>query len=353
MARTVFKTGDLIDATGKIALGHGAGGLMTRALIEFLTKDVANRLVAGGVGLDAWDDGATIPVDQTGSMLIVTTDGHTVDPLFFPGGDLGTLAACGTLNDVLVMGGKPVAITNAIIIEEGFSVEDLARLNDSFVRILNGAGVALVGGDTKVMPKGALNGVISVTTGIGFAAENEIILDSGAKQGDDVVVTGTIGDHGTALLATRKGLSFQTDIVSDVHLLNAEVAIIRKYSPTSMKDPTRGGIATVLNEIAGLSKVSIWLEEDAVPFQQATMSCCDALGLNPYELASEGRAVVTVPGGNGEALVSELRALPGCERAAVIGSVRAERPGKVLVKTRIGGTRILATPLGEPIPRVC
>jgi len=336
-----------------ITLSHGAGGLVTQSLIDFLVKNVLKKNVADGIGLLEMDDGATIPVRGTDIDVVVSTDGHTVHPLVFPGGDLGKLAVSGTANDVLMMNADPVAITNALIIEEGFPIAELKAINDSFVTTANDAGIAIIGGDTKVMPRGTLKGVISATTGIGFARKKDIVVDSGVQAGDDIVVTGTLGDHGTALLACRQGLSFDTELQSDVHVLIPEVGIIRQFSPHAMKDPTRGGLAMALNELASKSGVSLWIDEERVPFQQATISACEMLGLSPYELASEGRALVTCPEGNGEALVDLLRHLPEAKDAVVIGRAKSERPGKVLLKTTIGGTRILNAPLGEPIPRVC
>ena len=353
MPNAVTSDDERIDERGTITLAHGAGGLMTQALIDFLIKNVVHKNVSDGVGLVEMDDGATIPIPGTDLVTVVTMDGHTVDPLFFPGGDIGKLAVCGTANDVLMMNADPVAITHALIIEEGFSIADLKRINDSFVTTANDASIAIIGGDTKVMPRGTLKGVISATTGIGIARKSEIVLDSGVQPGDDIVVTGTLGDHGTALLACRQGLSFETALLSDVHVLVREVDIIRKFSPHAMKDPTRGGIAMALNELASKSGVSIWIDEPRVPFQQATISACEMLGLSPYELASEGRALVAVPEGNGDALVEALARIPEAQDAVVIGHARSERSGKVLLKTSIGGTRILNAPLGEPIPRVC
>ncbi len=353
MTNDTGSQGGSIDEAGVVTLSHGAGGLMTRNLIEYLVKNVAKKNVPNGVGLREMDDGATVPIPGTDQVVVITTDGHTVDPIFFPGGDLGKLAACGTANDVLMMNADPVALTHAIIVEEGFPIKDLKRINDSLVATANEWGIAIIAGDTKVMPKGTLKGVISVTTGIGIAKRGDIVLDSHVRPGDDVVVTGTLGDHGTALLAVRQGLSFDTELVSDVQVLANVVRVARKFAPRAMTDPTRGGLAVALNEIAEKSGVSIWIDEDKVPFQKATVAACEMLGLSPYELASEGRAVIVVPGGQGEALASALRKLPESKDAIVIGQASKERPGKVLVRTRVGGTRVLAMPLGEPIPRVC
>nr|MDO8108931.1 AIR synthase related protein [Candidatus Sigynarchaeota archaeon] len=218
MSRKQAKVEKLLDESGTITLSHGAGGLMTQALIEYLIKNVEKKNVPDGVGLVEMDDGATIPIPGSDWVIVVTSDGHTVDPIFFPGGDIGMLAVCGTINDVLMMNADPVALTHVLIIEEGFPIKDLKRINDSLVATANEWGIAIIGGDTKVMPKGTLKGVISATTGIGLARKSEIVLDAGVKPGDDIVVTGTLGDHGTALLACRQGLSFDTDLKSDVHV---------------------------------------------------------------------------------------------------------------------------------------
>ncbi|MEX2682805.1 MAG: hydrogenase expression/formation protein HypE [Candidatus Sigynarchaeota archaeon] len=345
--------GGSIDEAGSVTLAHGAGGLMTKDLIEFLIKNIAKKNVHGGIGLVEMDDGATVPIPGTDRVVVVTTDGHTVDPIFFPGGDLGKLAVCGTLNDLLMMNADPVALTHAIIVEEGFPIKELKRINDSLVSTANDWGIAIIAGDTKVMPRGTLRGVVSVTTGIGIAKRGDVIVDNGVQPGDDILVTGTLGDHGTALLAVREGLSFETELVSDVQVLANVVNIARKFKPRAMTDPTRGGLAVALNEIAAKSRVSIWIDEDKIPFQKATVAACEMLGLSPYELASEGRAVIAVPGGQGDALVAELRQLPEGKDAALIGHTAGEKPGKVFLRTRVGGTRILAMPLGEPIPRVC
>ncbi|MFX0099327.1 MAG: hydrogenase expression/formation protein HypE [Candidatus Hodarchaeota archaeon] len=348
-----FSTKDLIDLDGSVNISHGAGGILSQALIDFLIKSIKKKNLADGIGLKELDDGATIPIPNNDKLVVVSSDGHTVDPLIFPGGDLGKLSVCGAVNDILVMGADPIALTHVLIIEEGFSIKDLKALHDSFVNTVDEAGIAVIAGDTKVMPKGTLNGCISATTSIGFVDKKNLITDAGVQPGDDIVVTGTLGDHGMSLIACRKGMEFETDLISDVHLLNRVVDIARKYNPRAMKDPTRGGLAVALNDFASKSGVSIWLDEDNVPFNETTVSACEMLGLSPYELASEGKAVISVPEGKGQELVKELRNLPESKDAAVIGTAKSEKTGKVFIKTRIGGTRILSVPIGEPIPRVC
>ena len=353
MAKHLVALDEFIDEDGSITIGHGAGGLMSQALIDFLLKDVEKKNLPNAIGTRELDDGATVPGIDKNNYMVVTTDGHTVDPLFFPGGNLGKLAVCGTVNDVLMMGGTPVAITHAVFIEEGFSFKQLREVNDGFVKTANQAKLVIIAGDTKVMPKGSLQGIISATTGIGFVGKGELVTDAGVRAGDEIVVTGTLGDHGTALLAKRKGLSFETDLISDVKLLTGEVNAIKNYNPTAMKDPTRGGLATALNEFALKSGVSIWLDEKKIPFQPATIAACDMLGLNKYELASEGRVVLAVPRGSGKMIVDDLINNCNCKDATIVGEARSEKPGKVFIRTKIGGTRILPIPLGESIPRVC
>ncbi|MHA1682676.1 MAG: hydrogenase expression/formation protein HypE [Promethearchaeota archaeon] len=347
MGKNLFK----LDETVK--LGHGAGGRMSQDLIDFLVSKVDRKDVNGGVGLLELDDGAAIPIDGAQNLMVITSDGHTVDPIIFPGGDIGKLSACGTINDVLMLGATPTAITNVLMIEEGLTFETLKIINDSFINVLNEEGIALIAGDTKVMPRGSIKGCIGATTGIGIVSASDLILDSGVQPGDDIVVTGTLGDHETALLACREGLGFDTELVSDVQVLSKVVAIAKKYKPHAMKDPTRGGLATALNEFSTKSNVGIWLDESAIPFKKTTTSACNMLGLDPYELASEGRAVIAVPAGTGQRLVDELKKIEGCSEASVIGTASKERRGKVLVRTSIGGTRFLPVPIGEPIPRVC
>ncbi|MHA1368442.1 MAG: hydrogenase expression/formation protein HypE [Promethearchaeota archaeon] len=353
MSRKLFSIDDLLESDGAIQLGYGSGGQLTAALIEFLIRDVKYGKVEDGIGLEALDDGASIPVSADENQVVVSSDGHTVDPLFFPGGDLGKLSACGTINDILMMGAHPIAITHVLIIEEGFLISDLKRLNDSFVSVINRAKVALIAGDTKVMPRGSIQGCISATTGIGVARRVDLVQDNGVQPGDDIVVTGSLGDHGIALLAYRHGMEFETGLVSDVAVLGRVCSMVREFGPHAMKDPTRGGLSMALNEFATKSNVSIWLDEDAIPFKESVISACEMLGLSQYDIPSEGKAIIAVKNGFGEDLVQQLKKLPEAKDAAVIGKAREEKPGRVFIKTKIGGTRMLSPPVGELIPRVC
>ena len=335
-----------------VKLSHGAGGTAMDALIrELFLKGFTRRQTLDGVGLDALDDGASIRVGN--SEVVLTMDGHTVDPIFFPGGDLGKLAVCGAVNDTAVMGAEPVAILDSIIVEEGYPIADLKRLVASMNAAAEEAGVAIISGDFKVMPAGSLDGAVISTAGIGIL-RGPRVLDSLAKPGDKVIVTGTVGDHGTALMSVRKGLSFKTELVSDVAPIVETIrAALDIGGVHAMKDVTRGGLTAALNEFAEKSKVSIWLEDGRVPVKKAVRAASDMLGLDPYEVTCEGKAVICVALDKADAVLEAIKATKYGWEAAMIGEVKADRPGMVLMKTLVGGTRMLRKPIGEPIPRVC
>jgi hydrogenase expression/formation protein HypE len=337
----------------KIEMAHGAGGkIMQRLLEEVIIPSFSLRKL-GSIGLDEMDDGATLPVDGRG--LIVTADAHTVQPLFFPGGNIGTLAACGTINDLAVMGASPLAMTNTIVVEEGFEIDILREIVESIDSIIEPLGIAMIAGDTKVMPKGALDGLVISTTGIGMLYLNSPIADAGVKAGDDIILTGTIGDHGTALLAHREGLKFETDLISDVAPLWEPIrgcldcAGLRIHA---MKDPTRGGLAVALNEFASKSRVEIEIDEALVPVNPAVQSLCDILGLSPFHIACEGRAIIAADSSATDGILDALARFRTTENARVIGKAR-KGDSRVLMKTGVGGRKVLQIPLGEPIPRVC
>ena len=335
-----------------VKLSHGAGGTAMDALIrELFLKGFTRRQALDGIGLDALDDGASIRVGNR--EIVLTMDGHTVDPIFFPGGDLGRLAVCGAVNDTAVMGADPVAILDSIIVEEGYSIVDLKMLVASMNEAAIEAGVAIISGDFKVMPAGSLDGVVISTAGVGVL-KGPRVLDSLAKPGDRVIVTGTVGDHGIALMSVREGLSFQTELVSDVApIVETIKAAMDAGEVHAMKDTTRGGLTSALNEFAEKSNVSIWLEDGRIPVKRAVRSASDMLGLDPYEVTCEGKAVMCVAPQNAEDVLKAIRTTKYGRVAEIIGEVRAERPGMVLMKTLVGGTRILRKPIGEPIPRVC
>ncbi|MCD6479861.1 hydrogenase expression/formation protein HypE [Candidatus Bathyarchaeota archaeon] len=336
-----------------IKLSHGAGGAYMDELIRRLfLEGFKLRKALDGVGLDALDDGASLRV---GDMeVVVSIDGHTVDPIFFPGGDLGRLAISGAVNDVAVMGARPVAILDAIIVEEGYSIEKLRRLVRSMNETAQEAGVAIISGDFKVMPRGHLDRVVITTCSIGFLEAGRRILDSGARPGDKVIITGPIGDHGIALMSAREGLEFETELRSDVAPIWCVVeAALKAGEVRAMKDPTRGGLSAALNTIAEKSGVSIWIDEDRVPIREEVRAASEMLGLDPYEVTCEGRAIIIVSPETAEDVLRAVRRTRYGGEAEIIGEVRGERPGYVLLRTMVGGTRVLRKPLGEPIPRVC
>ena len=340
-----------------IRLAHGAGGVLQEELISFITKNITLKNVNNGIGVKELDDGATIPLDDYEKEIVITADGHTVYPLFFPGGNLGTLSLCGTVNDLIMMGAQPVALTSILIIEEGFKFEQLNKILDSFNNQAKEANVAIIAGDTKVMPKGTLNEMVMATTGIGIKDKNIKILDNNLKPGDKIIITGSIGDHGTALMASREGLNISTDLKSDIaHLLeiyNVLKENIDNNHIHAMKDPTRGGISGALNNWANKSDVSIILEEEKIPIKKQVNAICEMLGLDSYAIASEGRALMSVDPTKAEEILSKIKSTSIGKDAEIIGVVKAENPKRVLLNTIVGGTRFVDMPLGEPIPRIC
>lgn len=329
---------------------HGAGGeLMGRLLSERILPRFSLRSL-GPIGLDALDDGAALELPP--GKVVVTTDSHVIKPIFFPGGDIGTLAACGTLNDLAVMGARPLAMTLGLVIEEGFSLSDLERILTSIAEVLTGLGVALVAGDTKVMGKGELDGIAINTTGIGVA--ERLIPDAGLRAGDVIIVTGPVGDHGFALLSAREDFSLDSDLTSDVAAIWPLVErALEVGGVTAMKDPTRGGLAAALNEMARKSKVGIEIEEARIPVREEVRGLSGLLGISPYEVACEGRAVIGVKREQAERVLSALREHPLGREAAIIGQAIEKYPGKVILDTGVGGRRFLEMPLGDPVPRIC
>ncbi len=338
--------------TEVVKLSHGAGGSTEDTLIhELFLKIFEKKQARDGIALDALDDGASIRIGE--HEVIVSIDGHTVDPIFFPGGDLGKLAICGAVNDTAVMGATPVAILDSIIVEEGFPMDDLKKIINSMNEAAKEADVAIIGGDFKVMPKGSLDGMVISTTGVGIL-RGKRVLDSLARPGDKVIVTGTVGDHGISLMSKREGLSFETELVSDCAPIQETVkAAMDAGDVRSMKDCTRGGLAMALNEVAEKSDVSIWLEAGKVPVLPSVRAASDMLGLDPLEVTCEGAAIMVVEPEKAEAILAAVKSTKYGKDAEIIGEVRDDRKGRVLLRTVVGGTRILRKPMGEPIPRVC
>lgn len=345
------------ESSNVIRLAHGAGGVLQEELIAFITKNIPFKNVNNGIGVEELDDGATIPLENYEKEIVITADGHTIYPLFFPGGDLGTLSVCGTVNDIIMMGGKPLALTSMMIIEEGFEFNQLEKIVNSMNSMAEKANIAIIAGDTKVMPRGTLNEIIIATTGIGIKDKKIKILDNNLKPGDKIILTGSIGDHGTALMASREGLNISTDLKSDISLLleiyDTIKLEINNNSIHAMKDPTRGGIAAALNDWAQKSNVSIWVDEEKVPIKKQVVAICDMLGLDPYNIACEGRALLGVDPEHSENILEKIKSTQIGKDAEIVGEVKSDNPKRVLLRTIVGGTRFVDMPLGEPIPRIC
>lgn len=336
----------------RVSLKHGAGGRAMRRLIE-------QTLAAGfvddpvdGYGLAAMDDGAAIRLGS--QWLIVTTDSHVVHPIFFPGGDIGRLAVAGTVNDLAMMGvTRPLGLTCAVIIEEGFRQADLERIHASMRDTCAEAGVTILTGDTKVMGRGEIDGVVINTTGVGLA--DAPIRDAGLLPGDRIILTGPIADHGIALMAARRGFDLDADLRSDVAPLNGLVRAALDAAPgqvTAMKDPTRGGVASALHEMASKSGVGIVIVESAVPLTPVVRSAAEMLGLDPFHIANEGKAIIGVRPAAADAVLAAIRAHPLGSSAAIVGYCALERAGTIILDTGLG-RRLVAEPEGEPLPRIC
>jgi len=340
-----------------IRLAHGAGGILSNELIKFITKDIYLKNVNDGIGVEELDDGATIPLRDYDKEIVITADGHTVFPIFFPGGDLGSLSVCGTVNDLIMMGAEPIALTSTIIIEEGFTFTKLGKIVNSMNEKAKEANIAIIAGDTKIMPKGTLNEIIIATSGIGIKDKKIRILDNSLKAGDKIIITGSIGDHGTALMASREGLNISTDLKSDISLLidiyNATKFEINNNYIHAMKDPTRGGLAAALNDWATKSNVSILIDEEKVPIKKQVTAICDMLGLDPYNIACEGRALLAVDPAHSTEVLDKLKLTEIGKNACIIGDVKGDNPKRVFLNTIVGGTRFIDMPLGEVIPRIC
>jgi hydrogenase expression/formation protein HypE len=264
---------------------------------------------------------------------------------------------CGTVNDLIMMGAEPLALTSTIIIEEGFTFTKLGKIVNSMNEKAKEANIAIIAGDTKIMPKGTLNEIIIATTGIGIKDKKIRILDNNLKVGDKIIITGSIGDHGTALMASREGLNISTDLKSDISLLLELYYALRFEISNSyihaMKDPTRGGLAAALNDWATKSNVSILVDEEKVPIKKQVTAICDMLGLDPYNIACEGRALLAVDPANSIEVLNKLKLTENGKKAQIIGEVKADNPKRVFLNTIVGGTRFIDMPLGEPIPRIC
>ncbi len=337
-----------------VTLRHGAGGRAMRLLIEETLAAGFAEMPVDGIGLAAMDDGAALRLGD--GWLVVTTDSHVVQPIFFPGGDIGRLAIAGTVNDLAMMGATdPLGLTSAIIVEEGFRRADLERIQRSMQETCREAGVTIVTGDTKVMGRGELDGIVINTTGVAVASA--VVPDAGLKAGDRIILTGSIGDHGIALMAKRHELAFEAELRSDVAPINGLVRAALaagRGRVTAMKDPTRGGVASALHEMAEKSGVGIVIEEPRVPVTPVVRSAAEMLGLDPFHIANEGKAILGVRGGAAavEAVLAALRTHPLGRDAAVVGECIADHVGMVILDTGLG-RRLMTEPEGEPLPRIC
>ena len=335
---------------GFLKLEHGGGGSLTRELLEeIIVPSFTLNHLEKGIGLPEMDDGATIPLGD--KNIVVTTDATTVKPLFFPGGDLGRLAICGAINDLSMMGARPIALTSTLVVEEGFPVSTLRRLLSSMNDVMVEVGVPLIAGDTKVVERGSLDEIVASTTGIGLA--KCVVSDSGSEPGNKIIVTGTIGNHQLSLLSKREGLSFETSLESDVAPLWGMIEkALEVGGIKAMKDPTRGGLSGALNELARKGSVDLILEEEAIPVQGVVTSATEMLGLDPMELANEGIAVMIVDAEIADDILKVLRKTERGKYAAIVGEVQ-EGPSRVIMETEIGGRRIVREPYGSPMPRIC
>ncbi|MCF6469647.1 hydrogenase expression/formation protein HypE [Nonomuraea sp. MG754425] len=332
-----------------ITLAHGSGGKATQTLVEAVFLEAfRNPLLA------TLDDGATLPLGSARAAF--TTDSYVVSPLFFPGGDIGDLAVNGTVNDLAMCGARPRYLSAGFILEEGFPVADLRRVVASMAAAATAAGVEIVTGDTKVVQRGRADGCYITTTGVGVIERPGTLSASAARPGDAVLVSGPIGAHGAAIMLARGDFGIEAPITSDTAPLHDVVAGLLDALPgqvRTLRDATRGGVATVLNEVAVASGVSVVLEEAAIPVRTEVTGVCELLGLDPLYVACEGRFVAVVDGAHAQSALDALRAHPLGAEAAIIGAVAAEPEALVLLRTAIGGTRVVEILVGDPLPRIC
>ena len=332
----------------RVVLGHGSGGRLSHELLM--------RVILPALGRDsneALEDQATLPA--IAGRIAITTDAFVIQPLFFPGGDIGSLAVHGTINDLAVGGATPLHLTASLILEEGLPLTVLSRVVSSMRRACEAADVSLVAGDTKVVERGKADGLYITTTGIGRVPDELSLSVSHARPGDRVIVSGTLGDHGIAVLAQREGIELQTDLLSDSAPLAGLAACILQASSElrCMRDPTRGGVSSALNEIAMASRVGITLDEARIPVREAVVGACELLGFDPLYVANEGKLIAIVPPSDAERVLGAMRAHPLGRDAVILGEVVADHPGTVVLRSRLGGKRIVAMLSGDQLPRIC
>ncbi len=336
----------------KIGMVHGAGGEVMQGMIsDIILGNISKTSVNGGIGLEALDDSSTIPFDDD-HVVVTTIDSHTIQPLFFPGGDIGRIAAAGTLNDVAVMGVQPLSLSNAMVISEGFDISDLEKIIQSMNATCEEVDAAITTGDTKVIDSDKLDSMIITTAGVGIGTKEQIVPDSGLEVGDKVIITGSVGDHGMAIMSKREGFGYDTELKSDVAPVWPMVEAAQENGKiTAMKDPTRGGIANALNEMATKSSVGMLLDEEKIPIRPEVEAVSEMLGIDPFEVANEGKIVMGVKPDTAEDVLEAIRKTKYGKNAEIIGEVTEGK--RVIMETVIGGERLIEPPMADPVPRVC
>jgi hydrogenase expression/formation protein HypE len=347
-----------INDYDRVLLGHGSGGKLTADLIQRVFLPAYGNDI-----LEALEDQATVSLNGHGKInghsgapsLAFTTDSYVVRPLFFPGGDIGKLAVNGTVNDLAVGGATPLFLSAAFILEEGLAMDDLRRIVNSMSRACHEAGVMLVTGDTKVVDRGKGDQIFIITSGIGRTPHNRQLSIHNARPGDKILVSGTIGDHGIAIMSVREGIEFETILESDTAPLNDLTRTMLEACPTIrwMRDPTRGGISSALNELATAARIGVKLVETSIPMRHEVHAACEMLGLDPLYVANEGKLIAIVPADDADHLLNVMRKHPLGSHAAIIGEVVADHAGMVVERTVIGGERVVTMLAGEQLPRIC
>ena len=331
-----------------IRLDHGSGGEASHELVDeiFLSR-LDNEFLR--------ELGDSAVLEFSGQTLAMTTDSYVVDPIFFPGGNIGSLSVHGTVNDLAMQGAHPLYLTLGLMLEEGLPMQDLKKIIDSVAEASQEAGVKIVAGDTKVVPRGNLDKIFINTSGIGIIPHGVDVSSHNARPGDKLLINGNVGDHGMAILSRREGLNFETPLKSDSAPLNALVTAILAASPNihALRDPTRGGVATALNEIARHSNVGVVVLEEALPISRPVLSAAELLGLDPLYVANEGKCLVVASDEDAGKVLRAMKKDKYGKNSRIIGELTSDNPGKVLLRTRVGGTRIISMLTGEQLPRIC
>ncbi len=337
-----------ISNTDRVLLSHGGGGRRTEELIRSIFAGYLSNPI-----LDRMDDAAKLQLESGKGELVFTTDSFVVKPIFFPGGDIGRLAVSGTVNDIAVMGAEPIALSAAFILEEGLSFGELEAVVKSMAETLKEAGVHIVTADTKVVERGRAEKLYITTSGIGRIAISPPPSIDRVEPGDLIIVNGPIGLHGIAVMLQREGMEFESEVVSDVAPLWDLIKSVLSPAIKFMRDPTRGGLAMVLNEMAGMGGIGVVLHESALPVTPEVRTVSELLGIDPIEIANEGKVVMVVQKDAADDILSALRRHPLGRDASIIGEITDEHPGKVVAVTEVGTTRIISKPIGETLPRIC